>query len=229
MERIKDWKSYQKTLNKRKDKKNKFISLIKYTAIIIFIVLLFYGSSALYFYGKTVFLAANKKVRGTGIRPIVFIKDSLTGKKFSNFDIADVKSAGSLKKYFKYNPPVFKTILDGRYVQKIGGYTVVYTLDPAVQKETEKVFKKYSVPFGVLAALNPDTGAVLGFASYSNNKSKSDEISPLIAYPSGSLVKIITASAAIESKGFYPGFNICFNGTMYGTDKAYWKQNIGTG
>ncbi len=229
MERIKDWKSYQKTLNKRKDKKNKFISLIKYTAIIIFIVLLFYGSSALYFYGKTVFLAANKKVRGTGIRPIVFIKDSLTGKKFSNFDIADVKSAGSLKKYFKYNPPVFKTILDGRYVQKIGGYTVVYTLDPAVQKETEKIFKKYSVPFGVLAAVNPDTGAVLGFASYSHNKSKSDEISPLIAYPSGSLVKIITASAAIESKGFYPGFNICFNGTMYGTDKAYWKQNIGTG
>ncbi|MCL4428578.1 MAG: penicillin-binding transpeptidase domain-containing protein, partial [Deltaproteobacteria bacterium] len=229
MERIKDWKSYQKTLNKRKGKKNKFISLIKYTAVIIFIVLLFYGSSALYFYGKTVFLAANKKVRGTGIRPIVFIKDSLMGKKFSNFDIADVKSAGSLKKYFKYNPPVFKTILNGHYVQKIGGYTVVYTLDPAVQKETEKVFKKYSVPFGVLAALNPDTGAVLGFASYSNNKSKSDEISPLIAYPSGSLVKIITASAAIESKGFYPGFNICFNGTMYGTDKAYWKQNIGTG
>ena len=229
MERIKDWKSYQKTLNKRKGKKNRFVSFIKYTAILIFIVLLFYGSSALYFYGKSIFLAVNKKVQGTGIRPIVFIKDSLAGKKFSNFDIAEVKSARSLKKYFKYNPPVFKTILNGRYVQKIGGYTIVYTVDPAVQKEAEKVFKEYSVPFGVLAAVNPDTGAVLGFASYSYNKSKSDEISPLIAYPSGSLVKIITASAAIESKGFYPGLNICFNGTMYGTDKAYWKQNIGTG
>ncbi len=229
MERIKDWKSYQKILNKRKNKKNKFVSFIKYTTIIVFIVLLFYGSSVLYFYGKSIFLAANKKVQGTGIRPIVLIKDRLGGKKFSDFDITDVKTIRSLKKHFRYDPPVFKTILNGHYIQKIGSYTIVYTVDPAVQKEAEKVFKKYSVPFGVLAAVNPDTGAVLGFASYSHNKSKSDEISPLISYPPGSLVKIITASAAIESKGFYPSFNISFNGTIYGIDKAYWKQNIGTG
>jgi cell division protein FtsI/penicillin-binding protein 2 len=229
MERIKGWKSYQKTLNKRRGKKNRAVNFIKYTVIIIFTCLLFYGSSMLYFYGKSIFIAANKKVMGTGIRPIVFIKDRLSGKNFSGFDIAGVKSVESLKKYFKYNPPVFKTILNGHYVQKIGGYTIVYTVDPAVQKEAEKIFKKYSVPFGVLAAVNPDTGAVLGFASYSYNKSKADEISPLISYPPGSLAKIVTASAAIESKGFYPALNICFSGTMYGTDKAYWTQNIGTG
>ncbi len=229
MERIKGWKSYQKTLNKRKGKKNKFVSIIKYIAITVFIVLFFYGSSKLYFYGKSILSVESKKVQGTGIRPIVFIKDGLTVKNSSGFGISDVKSLSSLKKYLKYNPPIFKTIIDGHYVQKIGSYTVVYTVDPTVQKEAENVFKKYAVPFGVLAAVNPDTGAVIGFASYSYNKSQSDEISPLISYPPGSLVKIITASAAIESKGFYPGFNICFSGTMYGTDKTYWKQNIGIG
>ncbi|MHB1660867.1 MAG: penicillin-binding transpeptidase domain-containing protein [bacterium] len=229
MERIKDWKSYQKTLNKRKSKKNKSASFIKYAAILIFLILFFYGSFRLYFYGKSIFIAMNKKVQGTGIRPILFIKDKLDGKQPIGFDITEIKSVKSLKKYFKYNPPVFKTILNGRYIQKIGGYTVVYTVDPAVQKEVNKIFRKYAVPFGVLAAVNPDTGAVLGFASYSNDKRENSEISPLISYPPGSLVKIITASAAIESKGFYPGLEICFNGGLYKTDETYWKQNIGIG
>lgn len=229
MERIKDWKSYQKILNKKKRKKNKSISFIKYVAILIFFILFFYGSFRLYFYGKSIFNAMNKKVQGTGIRPILFVKDKPDDKQLVNFNITGIKSVKSLKKYFKYNPPVFKTILNGHYIQRIDGYTIVYTIDPVIQKETNKVFRKYAVPFGVFAAINPETGAVLGFASYSNDKIKSGEISPLIAYPSGSLVKIITASIAIQSKGFYPGLEICYNGGLYNTDETFWKQNIGIG
>jgi cell division protein FtsI/penicillin-binding protein 2 len=230
MERIKGWKSYQKTLNKKKGRNNRFVGFIKYFAILAIIILLFYGSYKLFFYGKHFFSSVNRKALGTGIRPIVFTKNKKRkAERFINPDAVKINSIKALKKYFKYNPPVFKTVVNGRYIQKIGGYTVVYTIDPAVQEKTEKAFSKYSVPFGVLAAVNPVTGAVLAFASYSHNKSNADEISPLIAYPPGSIAKIITASAAIESKGFYPGLNICYNGTMYGTDKAYWKQNIGTG
>ncbi len=232
MERIKDWKSYQKILNRRKYKKHRFVYFAKYAAALVFICILFYGFFRLYYYGKSIFFPANKRIPGTGIRPIKFVKASaLSKKKRYSFNAGDgdVNSLNSLKEYFRRHNPVFKIIRNGKYVQKIGRYTVVYTVDPSVQKEAEKVFKEYEVPYGVLAALNPETGAVLGFASYARNKSRSDEISPLIAYPPGSLVKIITASAAIESKGFYPGFNICFNGTLYGTDKTNWEQNIGTG
>ncbi len=228
MERIKDWKSYQKILNRRKYKKNRFIEVIKYFVLFVFIVLFFYGSFKIYFYGKSIFVSANKKVYGTGIRPISFVKKKRI-EKISNFVPENIKSLNSLKKYFKRNPPLFKVIKDGRYIQKIGNYIVVYTVDPVVQEEAEKIFKKYSVPFGVLAAVNPETGAVLGFESYAQNKNKASEISPLIAYPPGSLAKIITASAAIESKGFYPQLNICFNGTLYGTNKTNWEENIGTG
>ncbi len=229
MERIKGWKSYQKTLNKRKGKDNRPASFIKYISILIFAALFLYGFYKLYFYGNAFLFAGNKKIGGTGIRPIAFIKDKIGGLRLSGFEASGVKSLKSLKKYFKHNPPIFKTIMNGSYVQKIGKYTVVYTIDPVVQKEAENIFKKYDVPFGVLAAVEPDTGEVLGFASYSHNERKSEEISPLFSYPPGSLAKIITASAAIESSGFYPGFDICFNGGLYGTDKTFWKQNIGTG
>jgi Cell division protein FtsI/penicillin-binding protein 2 len=85
------------------------------------------------------------------------------------------------------------------------------------------------VPYGVLAAVNPETGAVLGFASYAHNKKKSAEISPLIAYPPGSIAKIITATAAIESKGFYPGFNICLTARFTEPIKQTGSKIIGTG
>ena len=231
MERIKDWKSYQKTLNKRKNKKNRFVYFVKYIVLLALVGAFLYGFVKFYYYGMHFFLSKNKPLLGTGIRPIKFIKASAVLKKrrFNGFSSGNVNSLKSLKRYFRYHNPVFKTIKNGRYIQKIGNYTVVYTLDPSVQEEAEKVFKEYAVPYGVLAAVNPETGAVLGFASYAYNKKKSAEISPLIAYPPGSIAKIITATAAIESKGFYPGLNICFNGTLYGTDKTNWEQNIGTG
>ncbi len=233
MERIKDWKSYQKILNRQKRKKNNFASLIKLIGFLIFVILLVYGSVRIFYFGKSYLLIRNKQFRGTGIRPINFIKDKAGGLKSATLDFNPFLDAGfsvkALKAYFRHNPPVFNKIKNGRYIQKIAGYTIVYTIKPVIQKEAEKTFKEYAVPFGVMAAVNPETGAVLGLASYSHNKERKGEISGLISYPSGSLAKIITASAAIESKGFYPGFNICYNGGLYGTNEADWKQNISTG
>lgn len=230
MEKIKTWKSYQKSLNRRKNKKNRFSFLTK---IFFFIVILFfavYGSARLFYYGKAYMSAHGPTDGGTGIRPILFKNGSSAVNSDAGFDTpADIGSLRSLKDYFRDNPPSFKTIVNGRYIQKIGNFTVVYTLNPAVQKKTEEIFKKYDVPFGVMAAVNPYTGAVLGLASYSSDKSEAGDISPLLSYPPGSLVKIITASAAIESKGFSLGSDICFNGGLYGTDKAFWKQGIDTG
>lgn len=233
MERIRDWKSYQKILNRQKRKKNNFASSIKLIGFLIFIILLIYGSYRLFYFGESYLLTSNKQLQGTGIRSINFIKDK-NGAVKSNIEYFNPFldagfSVKSLKTYFRHNPPVFNEIRNGRYIQKIGGYTVVYTIKPVIQKEAEKTFKEYAVPYGVMVAVNPDTGAVLALASYSRDKEMRNAISGLIPYPSGSLVKIITASAAIESKGFYPGFNICFNGGLYGINKTYWKQNINTG
>ncbi len=233
MERVKGWKSYQKILNRQKRKKNNLASSIKLTGFLILVILLVYGSVRIFYFGKSYLITRDRQFQGTGIRPINFIKDKSGRAKSGTGDFNIFSGGGfsvkSLKTYFKDNPPAFDKIQDGRYIQEIDGYTVVYTIKPVIQKEAEKTLKKYAVPYGVLAAVNPDTGAVLGLASYSYNKRGINDVSGLIPYPAGSLAKIITASAAIESKGFYPGFDICFNGGLYGTNKTYWQQNINTG
>lgn len=233
MEKIKDWKSYQKIINKQKRKKIGLAASIKLIGLLILVVLLIYGSFKLFYFSKSYLLAGSRHSQWTGIRPINFIQAQSGQAKFNDgidpFANGAVFSVKSLKAYFRQNPPVFNKIQGGHYVQKIDGYTVIYTLKPVVQMEAEKTFKKYDVPYGVVAAVNPDTGAVLALASYSHNKNAQNEVSALNAYPPGSLIKIITASAAIESKGFYPDFNICFNGGLYGTNKTYWKQKINSG
>jgi cell division protein FtsI/penicillin-binding protein 2 len=248
MERIKDWKSYQHILNKNKRKKpNNLRPLYIFIFIVAFLFISFGGVKLFFFlknyYEKSV-LSKQRTFLGTGIRPIKFygagnhkkIKTlsassntngaAALGRKYFNKHNFSIKS---LQKYFRTHSPKFNTIKNGHYVQKLGKYTIVYTLDPVVQNEAKKVLTEYSVPFGAVAAVNPETGAVLGLYSYASNKSKKYEISDLIAYRPGSLAKIVTASAAIGAKGFYPGLNVCYNGGLYGTNKNYWIQNINTG
>ncbi|RZD17405.1 MAG: hypothetical protein EVJ46_04050 [Candidatus Acididesulfobacter guangdongensis] len=248
MERIKDWKSYQHTLNRSKRKNSNILRpLYIFIFIIAFLVISIGGVKLFFFlknyYAKSV-LNKQQTFLGTGIRPIKFdgagnnkkIKTlsassstngaAALGKKYFNSHNFSIKA---LQRYFASHSPKFNTVKNGHYVQKLGKYTIVYTLDPVVQNEAKKVLAEYSVPFGAVAAINPETGAVLGLYSYASNKSKKTEISGLKAYRPGSLAKIVTASAAIESKGFYPGFNVCYNGGLYGTNKNYWIQNINTG
>jgi cell division protein FtsI/penicillin-binding protein 2 len=242
MEKIKDWKSYQHILNRRKRRKPKLFSVAKFAFFLIAFVLVSVGILKGFYFVKSYHYKNNKLSIGTGIRPIKLTADPQdnhpqTAKNLSNERLLAGKyfiktgsfSIAMLKKFFETNQPQFNLIKDGHYIQKIGKYTIIYTLSPVVQQEAQKIFKEYNVPFGALAAVNPETGAILSLATYARNSSKKAEISDLLPYRSGSLVKIITASAAIESKGFYPGVTICYNGGLYGTNKNYWMQNPSTG
>jgi cell division protein FtsI/penicillin-binding protein 2 len=248
MERIKDWKSYQHTLNRRKRKNPNILKPLSIFIFLVILIVISVGGIKLFSYLKNYYTKSvlNKRQAflGTGIRPIKFINSKKNNKietLSASLSVNGIQGSGekyfnghnfsieSLQKYFKSYPPKFNTIKNGHYIQKIGKYTIIYTLNPAVQNEAKKVLKTNNVPFGAVAAVNPETGAVLGFYSYASNKSKKYEISDLITYKLGSLAKIVTASAAIEAKGFYPGFNVCYNGGLYGTNKNYWIQNINTG
>ncbi len=230
---FKNWKSYQSGIRRKKRKARGIFSLARLAGALIVLLAAAYGSIWIYHAGKSYLLKKGAFFRGTGIRPItlngnVNVDPSLseltslifTGKKLQ---------LASLSEYFKNNPPVFNEIKDGHYIQKINGYTIVYTIEPSVQREAEGILAQNNVPYGAVAAVNPETGAVLALASYSADPSDADEISPLLPYPPGSLVKIITAAAAIESKGFNPSSSICFNGGMYSTDRSFWKQGINEG
>ncbi len=88
MERVKNWKSYQKTFNRQRIKKNRIISFVKYAVVLIFAVLFLYGSIKIYYFGESLTSIRSKQLRGTGIRPIVFPKKhNLSGVKPLNVPV----------------------------------------------------------------------------------------------------------------------------------------------
>jgi membrane peptidoglycan carboxypeptidase len=94
-----------------------------------------------------------------------------------------------------------------------GGYSVVTTLDPAVQREAARqaraVYPLTSRKTLPIAVVQPGTGRVVALAvnrHYGTGKSLADTVNPLVSggggvhgYPSGSTFKMFTMLAALES------------------------------
>lgn len=96
-----------------------------------------------------------------------------------------------------------------------GGATVSLTLDPRLQREIFDLFRRYDPPYGVFAAMEPKTGRVLALVGYRKG-GEPDPLLPLKAvYPAASLIKVITAAAALETGGISPEEEISYRGGIY--------------
>ncbi len=95
---------------------------------------------------------------------------------------------------------------------------VQYTFDAKLQKTMEALFKSYSPDYGAFVALDAESGKVLSLISYSREKAPSDHLALRASFPSASVFKVVTATAAIESRKIAPETVIPFNGrnhTLY--------------
>ena len=95
---------------------------------------------------------------------------------------------------------------------------VQYTLDAKLQKTMEALFRSYSPDYGAFVALDAQTGRVLSLISYSRDKGSHGNLALRATFPSASVFKVVTATAAIESKKVAPETVIPFNGrnhTLY--------------
>lgn len=70
---------------------------------------------------------------------------------------------------------------------------VEYTLDPELTDEIYSILRKGRVPLGLAVVLDARTGDVLAYAGTNERR-----LPPERAYPAASLVKVVTAAAAIE-------------------------------
>ena len=115
------------------------------------------------------------------------------------------------------------------------GRNVVLTLDPKVQEAGEAALASRGLP-GAFVSMNIDNGQILGMGSYPTydpsvfthplTQAKYDELAgdpewaPLLnrvtesSYPTGSIYKIITALAALESGEITPQTSIVDNGVI---------------
>ena len=78
------------------------------------------------------------------------------------------------------------------------GIRVSLSLNEELQAQIFNLFRRFDPLYGVFAAMEPDTGRVVALVGYRRG-GESDPWLPLKAiYPAASLIKVITASAAIE-------------------------------
>ncbi len=111
--------------------------------------------------------------------------------------------------------PTFRPGPSGRYEQVVGGHRVVYTLDRELQEEALGVLRQYKVPYGAFVAVEPTTGRVLALAEHSAEEPSLTDFSRRATYPAASLIKVITAAAALEAGVAGPASKIRYEGDRY--------------
>ena len=84
--------------------------------------------------------------------------------------------------------------LDAAQTQIAGPLRVEYTLDAELTRQVFEVLERGRVGLGHVILLNPATGSVLAYASTDVAR-----FPPTRAYPAASLIKVITAAAALDS------------------------------
>jgi cell division protein FtsI/penicillin-binding protein 2 len=96
---------------------------------------------------------------------------------------------------------------------------VVLSLGEELQAQIFVLFRKFDPLYGVFAAMEPDTGRVVALVGYRRG-GEADPWLPLKAiYPAASLIKVITASAAIERGNVSPQDEISYRGGIYGISR----------
>jgi len=100
------------------------------------------------------------------------------------------------------------------------GNRVTLSLNEELQSQIIALFRRFDPLFGVFAAMEPDTGRVVALVGYRRG-GESDPWLPLKAiYPAASLIKVITASAAIERGKVSPQDEFSYRGGIYGITRG---------
>jgi peptidoglycan glycosyltransferase len=100
------------------------------------------------------------------------------------------------------------------------GSRVALSLNEELQAQIFALFRRFDPLYGVFAAMEPDTGRVVALVGYRRG-GESDPWLPLKAiYPAASLIKVITASAAIERGKVSPQDEISYRGGIYGITRG---------
>jgi membrane peptidoglycan carboxypeptidase len=100
------------------------------------------------------------------------------------------------------------------------GNLVSLSLNEELQAQIFDLFRRFDPLYGVFAAMEPDTGRVVALVGYRRG-GESDPWLPLKAiYPAASLIKVITASAAIERGNVSPQDEFSYRGGIYGISRG---------
>ena len=130
-----------------------------------------------------------------------------------------------------FTPADLRTLLQSGQPEGLlpNGNRVTLSLNEGLQERVSDLFRRFDPLYGVFAAMEPDTGRVVALVGYRRG-GESDPWLPMKAiYPAASLVKVITASAAIERGDLSPQDEISYRGGIYGISRRGLHARDGRG
>ncbi len=141
--------------------------------------------------------------------------------------------AGVLNHYDFYEavPETFTVQIEDQYLR------VQTTLDSQLEERLFALFKRYRPRLGAAVALDPATGKILAMGNYRHAADSHPELNPQekknlclsSKFPAASLIKIVTANAAMEKSGFYPHHSLTVEGDFHTLYKKQLRNNKTTG
>jgi cell division protein FtsI/penicillin-binding protein 2 len=101
----------------------------------------------------------------------------------------------------------------GKIFSSYKGYTLELTLDPNLQEASQRYLNSNGIRNGATAIIDPKTGKILALTQ---NQGNNNILTPLTSKaPAASLIKFVTASAAIEKQNLSPEDEIHFRGSCH--------------
>ena len=129
----------------------------------------------------------------------------------------------------KLNVDVQRALRDGRregtkWVAREGERQIELTLSAALQDKARQIFEQYQVPYAAMAAIEPNTGRVLGYVGASRESTADADPVRDASPPAASVFKLITASALVDA-GVSLSDRTCFHGGGSRIDKVHLQDN----
>lgn len=99
---------------------------------------------------------------------------------------------------------------------------IQYTIHEPSQALMQKLMKQYRPDYGAFVAMDAKTGRILSMVSYANGKQEPENLTLRATFPSASIFKVVTASAAIDLNKANPETVVPFNGAFH----TLYKRNV---
>lgn len=118
--------------------------------------------------------------------------------------------------------PTAQTAGDVLSATAADGTVLHYSIIPELQQRVQRYLQSYQVPYGLLIALEPETGRILALTSYSNLTPDWTHEAAYQLYPMASLFKMVTATAALETGLINPDTVLEFRGSAISENPLTW-------
>jgi hypothetical protein len=158
------------------------------------------------------------KPRASFLGRLSLFEPELRGGVLSAVDLA-----GLLKKQAPNLKAVGDTIISGGAT-----YLLHYSFDTTIIRCGQTLLKQYHPKYGALVAMEAKTGRVLALVSYSRDSEPSlgDNLFARSLFPTASVFKTITASAAIEKGNMNPESKLPLAGRRYTLYRFQLKEDL---